>query len=39
MNDIKKLDEFQEDAIKEVGKYRNGTCYYGRLSKMLDKKK
>ncbi len=37
MNDIKKLDEFQEDAIKEVGNIGMGHATTS-LSKMLDKK-
>jgi len=37
MTDIKKLDEFQEDAIKEVGNIGMGHATTS-LSKMLDKK-
>lgn len=37
MNEIKKLDEFQEDAIKEVGNIGMGHATTS-LSKMLDKK-
>jgi chemotaxis protein CheC len=37
MNDIKKLDSFQEDAIKEVGNIGMGHATTS-LSKMLDKK-
>jgi chemotaxis protein CheC len=37
MNDIKKLDKFQEDAIKEVGNIGMGHATTS-LSKMLDKK-
>lgn len=37
MNDIKKLDQFQEDAIKEVGNIGMGHATTS-LSKMLDKK-
>ncbi len=37
MNDIRKLDEFQEDAIKEVGNIGMGHATTS-LSKMLDKK-
>ncbi len=37
MNDIKKLDAFQEDAIKEVGNIGMGHATTS-LSKMLDKK-
>ncbi|MBU3967713.1 MAG: chemotaxis protein CheC [Euryarchaeota archaeon] len=37
MNDIKKLDRFQEDAIKEVGNIGMGHATTS-LSKMLDKK-